>query len=147
MPDFSRQANVTWQGSLTDGAGQLSLATGVLQNVAATWHARTEGGEPTTSPEELIAGAHASCYAMALSNVLTQAGHTPDRLDITAEVGASLSQAGLKVTTSKLSVRGRVPGLDQARFEELARQGEAACPVSNALRGNLEITVDATLEG
>jgi osmotically inducible protein OsmC len=147
MPDFSRQANVSWQGGLTDGSGQLSLATGVLQNVAVTWQARTEGGVPTTSPEELIAGAHASCYAMAFSNVLAQAGHPPERLDITAEVGASLGQAGLKVTTSKLSVRGRVPGIDQARFEELARQGEASCPVSNALRGNLEITVDATLEG
>ena len=146
MPDFNRRAQVEWDGGLIDGAGKLSLGTGVLEGVRVSWKARTEGGEPTTSPEELIAAAHASCYAMAFSHVLGQAGHSPERLNVTAEVVASLGAGGLKVTKSILRVRGRVEGIDQEQFVELARQGEAACPISNALRNNLEITVEATLE-
>jgi osmotically inducible protein OsmC len=146
MAEFSRQANVTWQGDLAGGRGTLSLGTGILQDTPVSWRARTARGESATSPEELIAGAHASCYAMAFSNVLAGAGHTPERLDVSAEVSAALSESGLKVEKSLLRVRGRVPGLDQSRFQDLARQGEAACPVSNALRGNLAIEVEATLE-
>jgi osmotically inducible protein OsmC len=83
---------------------------------------------------------------MALSNTLSENGHTPEELDVTSEVTASLTSEGLKVVRSALTVRGRVPGLDQAGLEEWARTGEEGCPVSNALRGSLEITVDATLE-
>jgi lipoyl-dependent peroxiredoxin len=145
MPDFSREASVSWQGDL-NGRGTLGVGSEVLKDVPVSWQARTEGSEGATSPEELIAAAHASCYSMALSNVLAKAGHPPEQLDVSAEVVASLTSAGLKVTKSNLRVRGRVAGLDQAAFAELARKGEEACPVSNALRGNLEITVDATLE-
>jgi osmotically inducible protein OsmC len=146
MPDFTRRADVTWNGDLFEGAGTLALGTGVLQDAPISWRARTEGPEAATSPEELIAAAHASCYAMAFSNTLAQAGHAPEQLQVTAEITGSLSSEGLKLARSVLTVRGRVAGLDQAAFEEFARQGEENCPVSNALRGNLDITVNATLE-
>jgi len=147
MTDINRHAAARWSGSLTEGGGTFTLGTEVLRDAPITWRARTESGEATTSPEELIAAAHASCYAMALSNTLSQNGHTPERLDVTAEVTASLTSEGLKIVRSELSVRGRVPGLDQAAFEDWAQKGEQGCPVSNALRGSLEITVAATLEG
>lgn len=146
MPDFSRHAAARWTGSLTEGGGTFTLGTEVLRDTPITWRARTQSGEAATSPEELIAAAHASCYAMALSNTLSQNGHTPERLDVTAEVSATLGD-GLKITRSTLTVRGAVPGLDQSSFEEWARKGDEACPVSNALRGSLEIVVNATLEG
>jgi osmotically inducible protein OsmC len=146
MPDIKRQASVAWEGSLTEGQGTLSVTSGVLQDVPVSWGARTESQQPVTSPEELIAAAHSSCYAMALSHVLSQAGHKPDRLAVSSDVSAELGPDGLKIKASRLSVRGRVPGIDQATFEQLARQGEASCPVSAALRGNLEITVEAVLD-
>jgi lipoyl-dependent peroxiredoxin len=146
MPDIRRHAQARWNGDLTGGAGVFSLGTGVLQDAPITWRARTEDGQPTTSPEELIAAAHASCYAMALSNTLSEGGFTPERLDISCEVTASLGDDGLKIVSSALTVRGAIRGLDQAAFEEWAQKGEQACPVSNTLRGSLEITVDATLE-
>jgi osmotically inducible protein OsmC len=147
MADIERRAEASWAGTLTEGSGSFSLGSGVLRNAAITWRARTEDGQPSTSPEELIAAAHASCYAMALAHTLSQNGHTPERLDVSARVTASLGDDGLRVVRSALTVRGRVPGLDQAAFEEQARQGEQACPVSNALRGSLDISLDATLEG
>jgi lipoyl-dependent peroxiredoxin len=146
MPDITREAEAVWDGTLTEGSGALSVATGVLRGVPVSWSARTESPEGKTSPEELIAAAHASCYAMALSNALTTGGHPPTQLRVSAAVTAVLAD-GLTVTKSALSVRGKVPGLDAAGFAEWARKGEAECPVSNALRGNVEITVDATLEG
>jgi lipoyl-dependent peroxiredoxin len=146
MADIKRHADATWSGSLTEGGGTFSLGTGIVRDAVITWRARTEDGQPTTSPEELIAGAHASCYAMALSNTLAEGGFTPDRLDVSCEVTASLGDDGLKIVSSALTVRGAVRGLDQASFEEWARKGEQGCPVSNALRGSLDITVAATLE-
>ena len=95
--------------------------------------------------QELIAAAHASCYAMALSHTLAEAGHPPLRLDVTAHVTASLDDGGLHITESALRVRGDVPGIDDAQFVEFAAKGEAGCPVSNALRGGVRITVDAAL--
>src|SRR5690606_25699429 len=128
------------------GNGTVSTAGGVLQNAPITWKARTQPGETDTSPEELIAAAHAACYAMALSAAMTRGGNPPEHLDVTAEVTASLGDSGLSVSKSALTVRGRVPGIDQAAFEEWAKKGEEGCPVSKALRGNVEITVQATLE-
>jgi osmotically inducible protein OsmC len=146
MTDITRHADAEWRGNLTEGSGTFSLGTGIMRDAAITWRARTEDGQPTTSPEELIAAAHASCYAMALANTLGENGHTPEQLNVTSEVTASLTSEGLQVVRSALTVRGRVPGLEQAEFEELARKGDQGCPVSNALRGSLEITVTATLE-
>jgi osmotically inducible protein OsmC len=147
VPDIKRRADASWSGNLTEGSGAFSLGTGILRDAVITWRARTEEGQATTSPEELIAAAHASCYCMALSNEMSQGGFTPERLDVTCEVTATLGADGLKVASSVLTVRGKAPGLDQAGFEEWARKGEAACPVSNALRGSLDITVNAVLEG
>ena len=146
MADITRGAEVVWSGSLMEGAGSLTLRTGLLSETPVSWPSRTEGPEGKTSPEELIAGAHASCYAMALAHELAQGGQPAESLRVTAEVTANLSTQGLRVTKSALTVRGRVPGIEASEFPDWARKGEQACPVSNALRGNVEISVDATLE-
>jgi len=119
-------------------------SSGALKGAEVSFPTRTEKPDGKTSPEELIAGAHASCYAMALSNVLAEGGNEPEQLDVNAVV--TLDMGSLKVTTSQLEVRGRVPGLDQSGFEEAARQAEQLCPVSNALRNNVEIQLNPTLE-
>jgi lipoyl-dependent peroxiredoxin len=142
-----RRAEVTWQGSLTEGSGVIeSVGSGAFGPLDVSWPARTEDQGGDTSPEELIAAAHASCYAMAFSNTLNEAGNPPERLHVTAVVSAELGDEGLAVTGSELSVVGRVPGMDAGEFERLADEGDRSCPVSNALRGNLEIRVNATLE-
>ena len=142
-----RQATAVWNGGLMDGSGSFDVGSGALPNQPVTWASRTEDPAGRTSPEELIAAAHASCYAMAFSFTLQNAGHTPERLTVTSQVGFGPNPSGgMQVTHSNLTVRGKVPGLDQAQFAELARQGEQGCPVSNALRNNVEINLDATLE-
>ena len=143
MADITRRAEVVWDGNLFEGSGEFSVGSGSISEMAVSWAARTEDPAGRTSPEELIAAAHASCYAMALSNTLAKGGHPPERLTVTAVVTFDPP----KVTKSALTVQGSVSGLDQAAFADFARQGEEGCPVSNALRGNVEITVDATLEG
>lgn len=145
MPSARSRADVAWEGNLTKGSGTVTLESGVLKSQPVTWAARTQRMPGTTSPEELIAGAHAACYGMALSNTLDKAGHPPTRLDITAVCVFETGEGGAKISTVELQVRGSVPGLDQARFEELARQGEQGCPVSNALRGNVKIDLKAEL--
>ena len=112
-----------------------------------SWAARTEAPGGKTSPEELLAAAHASCYAMAFSATLGGNDAPPERLTVTSVVTfAPKDGGGFRVASSALTVRGKVPGIDQARFGELAKMGEAGCPISNALRGNVEITVEAILE-
>jgi lipoyl-dependent peroxiredoxin len=147
MANVERSAETAWNGDLTSGSGMVEFNSGAFPNVPVTWAARTESSDGKTSPEELIAGAHSSCYAMAFSNTLTTAGHKPEHLYVTATVGFGPKVGGgMEVKSSALNVRGKVPGLDQAGFEALAIEGEKGCPVSNALRGNIEITVNATLE-
>jgi lipoyl-dependent peroxiredoxin len=142
-----RQATAVWEGDLMSGMGAVSTGTGVLANQPLTWASRTEDPQGRTSPEELIAAAHAGCYAMALSHTLATDGHPPKSLAVTAKVGFGPKPGGgMMVTYSRLSVRGKVPGLDQAGFEEEAKKGEQGCPVSNALRNNVEISLEATLE-
>jgi lipoyl-dependent peroxiredoxin len=145
MPMAERKASVVWNGGLADGAGTFNLVSSGAAELPVTWAARTEAPDGKTSPEEMIAAAHASCYAMAFSNVLGQAGHGPEQLSIDAVCTLDMVGGGLKVTKVDLNVSGKVPGLDQAGFEELAKQAEQGCPVSNALRGNVEITVNANL--
>ncbi len=123
----------------------MSGRSGGLADLPVTWSARVERSDGRTSPEELIAAAHAACYAMAFSNVLNEAGSPPQRLDVSAVVGAELGEDGLRVVSSDLTVHGRVPGMDAAAFARHAGDAERACPVSNALRGNLEIRVHPTL--
>jgi lipoyl-dependent peroxiredoxin len=142
MATAERSAHVTWEGDLK-GSGEFDVGSGALSSQQVTWARRSGDPEGHTSPEELIAAAHATCYAMALSNTLAKGGNAPERLEVEAVVALDL-QAG-KITTSVLTVRGTVPGLDESAFQEAAEQGEQACPVSNALRGNLDISVNASL--
>jgi osmotically inducible protein OsmC len=125
----------------------VSTGTSALfADAPVTWAARTESPEGMTSPEELLAAAHASCYAMAFSNVLAEAGTPARSLDVEAAATfAPKEGGGWYVQSMALTVRGDVPGMDQAAFEQAAREGEAGCPISNTLRGNVEISVEATL--
>ena len=137
------KATTVWEGDLVSGRGTTSAASGALPDVEVTWAARTERTAGTTSPEELLAAAHASCYCMALSNGLAGAGNPPDRLEATATVSFV---AGEGVKSSHLVVNGQVPGIDQEGFEEAARDAGENGPISGALRGNVEIKVEAALE-
>ena len=112
-----------------------------------TWASRTETSDGRTSPEELVAAAHASCFAMALSGALARAGTPPERLDVSAEVTFDKLEAGWRVVSSALTVRGRVPGSNAADFEAAAQATRDGCPISVALAGNVALSVAATLEG
>jgi len=148
MANFESSATAVWNGDLTGGSGTVDFGTGALPGTPLTWASRTESSDGKTSPEELVAAAHASCYAMAFSNVLATAGHQPDQLHVSATVafGPKDGGGGFEIKSSALTVRGKVSGLDQSAFEKLATEGEQGCPISNALRGNIDITVNATLE-
>ena len=141
-----RTAQVIWQGNLTQGNGTISLNSHATGDLPVTWASRTEEPGGKTSPEELIAAAHAACYAMAFSNTLNQNGTPPEQLNVTATLTLDRVDGAVKITIEQLSVRGRVPGLDQSTFEQLAQTAEQRCPVSNALRGNVEIHLNARLD-
>jgi lipoyl-dependent peroxiredoxin len=144
MATAERRADVVWRGDLFKGSGTFDLASsGAAQDLPVTWASRTERHDGKTSPEELITAAHASCYAMALSNVLAQMGNEPEELNISAVCTFDVDQ--VKVTKMVLDVRGRVPGLDAEGFQSAAERGEQACPISNALRGNVDIQLNASL--
>jgi osmotically inducible protein OsmC len=144
MATAERRADVVWRGDLFKGSGTFDLASsGAAQDLPVTWASRTEHHGGKTSPEELITAAHASCYAMALSNVLAQMGNEPEELNISAVCTFDVDQ--VKVTKMVLDVRGRVPGLDAEGFQSAAEQGEQGCPISNALRGNVDIQLNASL--
>jgi lipoyl-dependent peroxiredoxin len=142
-----RRAEVVWQGTLVQGSGNVvSVGSGAIGNLPITWASRTERSDGKTSPEELLAAAHAACYAMAFSHTLAQAGTPAERLTVDATCTFEQTDSGFKVSTMVLDVRGRVPGLDQAGFEKTAQQAEQGCPISNALRNNVAIHVNAQLE-
>jgi osmotically inducible protein OsmC len=145
MPLAERRAEATWEGALVKGSGRVKGASGAIPEIPVTWASRVERSDGKTSPEELVAMAHASCYAMAFSHTLSEAGHQPERVHVTANCQLESIPGGIKVATINLEVTGKVPGLDQAKFEELARKGEQGCPISNALRGNVQINLKATL--
>lgn len=141
-----RTARVVWEGNLTDGSGAVtSVGSGALPELPIAWESRVEHSGGKTSPEELIAAAHASCFAMALSHTLNMQGKPPERLQIGATCRLELGEGGLRITEVGLEVRGSVPGLDEQEFVRIAREAEQSCPVSNALRGNVEIDLDAAL--
>ena len=145
MAVAERRANVVWNGNLFQGSGTFDLASSeAAQGLPVTWASRTERPDGKTSPEELIAAAHASCFAMAFSNTLAEQGNDPEELDISAV--CTFDAAQLKITTMVLDVRGKVPGLDADGFQNAAEQAEQGCPVSNALRGNVDIRVNASLD-
>jgi osmotically inducible protein OsmC len=138
-----RRAEVRWQGSLMEGGGTITSTTsGVIGEQAVSWPSRAEDGPQQTSPEELIAAAHAACFSMALSHGLAQAGNAPEELNTSATV---TFQPGEGITKIALTVQGRVPGVDDAGFREAAETAKANCPVSKALSGVPEITLDASL--
>jgi osmotically inducible protein OsmC len=144
--DVLSTANATWEGDLIHGKGSFSLASGAAGPLPITWAGRTERTPGSTSPEELIAAAHAACYAMAFSHVLAGKGTPATKLEVSAVAHFAPVEGGFKIAVMDLDVRGRVPGMDQAGFESAAREGEQGCPVSNALRGNVTIHLKATLE-
>ena len=138
-----RRAAVTWSGDLLSGSGTITEVTsGAFGPLDVSWPSRTEEPNGRTSPEELIAAAHASCYCMALSHGLAGAGTPPDELSATATV---TFVPGTGITTSVLTVVGRVPGVDEAGFIAAAQAAKDGCPVSQALAGNVELSVEATL--
>lgn len=140
-----RTAKVVWEKDLLRGAGNVTTGSGAFRQFPVTWASRTEDSGGKTSPEELLAAAHASCYAMALSATLGRKGAPPERLEVTAVCSFEKVGDGWKVTTSELSVKGRVPGLDAPGFIESARAAEKSCPISNAIRNNVEIRLSASL--
>jgi lipoyl-dependent peroxiredoxin len=140
-----RSANTVWEGGLAKGNGNLSLKSEATEALPVTWASRTERSDGKTSPEELIAAAHSSCFAMALSHELGEAGHEPERLDVTSVVTLDLVDDAPTVTTSKITVRGRVSGIDQDEFRKYAQGAGENCPISRAL-GGVDIQVDAKLE-
>ncbi len=142
-----RTAEVIWEGDLANGGGRFETGSGALGAQEVTWASRTERSEGKTSPEELLAAAEATCFSMALSNILGEGGNPPDRLEVTAECTIDEVGDGLKVTTMELDVRGRVDGIDGPAFEKAAGEAAEGCPISGAIKGNVEISVNATLEG
>jgi osmotically inducible protein OsmC len=146
MARVERTADVQWEGNLFQGNGSVIFRTGAAGPLPITWASRTERAEGRTSPEELLAAAQAGCYAMALSNVLATRGTPPDRLEVSATCAFEKVGDGFKVTTMDIRVRGFVPGIDEAAFQEAARTAEQGCPISNAIRGNVEIRLEASLE-
>jgi osmotically inducible protein OsmC len=142
-----RRAEVTWSGSLADGQGTVSaVSSGAFNDLPVSWTARTESAGGKTSPEELVAAAHASCFAMAFSGRLGRAGSPPERLAVSADVTFDQVDGGWKVASSHLTVRGVVPGMSNEDFVREAEAAKDGCPISGALKGNVELSVDAALE-
>ena len=140
---MERKASAVWQGNLKGGKGTISTASGVLSNAQYSFGTRFEEGIGT-NPEELIAAAHASCFSMALSAQLGEAGLTADRIATTATVTLEKNAAGWEVSTSHLDVRAKVPNATEDRFETAANNAKAGCPISRLL--NAKITMQASLE-
>jgi lipoyl-dependent peroxiredoxin len=142
---IERSAHTTWEGDLRGGSGRFDVGSGALTGQEVTFASRFEEPGGKTSPEELIAAAHATCFSMFLAGVLTRSGHTPTRLETDAVSSLEQTDAGPRITGMRLSVRGQVDGLDEDAFEEAAREAQEGCPVSNALADSIEISLDASL--
>ena len=144
MAEFSRHADVDWTGNLLNGTGQASAGTGAF-SLPVTFPSRiAERGDGKTTPEELLAASHAVCYAMVLANTIAKQGGKAAKMRVTATVTADKSDAGIKVVSSKLTatVEG-LEGIDAGSLQELATGAEKGCPISNAIRGNVTVSVDA----
>jgi osmotically inducible protein OsmC len=140
-----RRAEVTWERDLIRGSGTVRFGTNALPETGVSWAARTEQPGGKTSPEELLAAAHASCYAMALSATLAKNRTPPTTLNVTAVCVLDEVANAWKVTTMELTVNGTVSGLDESTFQALAKNAEATCPISNILRNNVDIRLEAVL--
>jgi osmotically inducible protein OsmC len=142
MAAISR-ADATWEGDLTSGAGRVKPESAAFPELPITWASRAERQHGKTSPEELIAAAHAACYSMAFSNGLAKAGYKPERLATRAEIEFV---PGTGITTATLTVQGHVHGISEAEFQKLAEAAKEGCPVSQAMHGNVELRLHATLD-
>lgn len=143
----TRSATATWQGNLAAGSGTVSSATSDFwRDLPTSWGSRTEEPGGKTSPEELLAAAHASCFSMAFSNELSKAGFVPDRVEIRVDITAEKREQGWTVIGSHVTARAWVPNVDEATFQAMAAKAKDGCPISRALMGNVELSVDATLE-
>jgi lipoyl-dependent peroxiredoxin len=144
----TRRADATWSGDLLGGRGTVSAATtGVFRDLPTTWASRTGEPEGVTSPEELLATAHASCFSMAISNELAKEGTPPTSINVTVEVTADKLESGWTVQSGAITVRGVAPGATTESFRAAAERARDGCPISKALKGNVELSVEATLEG
>ena len=141
------EAQAHWEGGLTDGNGRITgSGSGNLAEVPMTWNARTGGDNSLTSPEELLAAAHASCFSMALAYELQGRNAAPKSLDVSARVGFDPKVGGgFEVSFSELTVNGNVPGISPEDFQEAVRQASEGCPISQALKGNVQISAEGTL--
>jgi osmotically inducible protein OsmC len=141
-----RRADATWEGDLTSGSGVVSASTSrSFTELPVSWAARTASPDGRTSPEELLAAAHASCFAMALAHSLNGAGMPPQRLEVGATVTFDQVGSGWRVVSSALTVRGWAQGADAAAFQRAAEAARDGCPISQALKGNVDLSVEATL--
>jgi osmotically inducible protein OsmC len=139
---MSTYGSAVWSGGIKDGKGAISTKSGALKDYPYGFASRFEG-KPGSNPEELIGAAHAACFTMALSLILGEAKLTAEKMETTAEVTLDKVENGFAITSVHLSLKGKVPGADQAKFEELANKAKAGCPVSKLFKAN--ITLDATL--
>jgi len=145
MPNIDRRASAIWRGDLKSGKGEVTATSAVFQSTPYTFATRFENA-PGTNPEELIAAAHAACYSMAFSNALASKGHVPESIETTATLTLALGEGGPKISKVRLETRGKVPGIDNAKFLEIAREAKDGCPVSKLLKPGLEtIELDAKL--
>jgi osmotically inducible protein OsmC len=147
MTITERSARTIWQGDLETGEGKVTSGIGTFTDVKMSLPSRIGEANGYSSPEDMLAAAHSGCLAMNLSGTLAKNGTPPDRLDVNAVVGVGPKQGGgLQVKHSHVTVKGKVPGLTEQEFRNLATEAERTCPVSNALRGNIEITMDVEFE-
>lgn len=144
MADISRKASAQWSGDIMKGQGTVSTASSTLDKAQYNFKGRFEQGVGT-NPEELLAAAHAACFTMQISALMGAAGHAPDDVQTEATCEMERAGAGFKISTMRLKVSGKVPGIDQAAFEQFAAQAAELCPLSNVMKGNVEIVHEATL--
>lgn len=141
-----RTAHALWEHDLVSGHGSVRGESGAIPSLDVSWASRTEAPGGKTSPEELLAAAHAACFAMAFAATLARNQKPPERLSVSATCTFEKVAESWKVTTMDLDITGKVPGVDNLRFQDLARTAEKGCPISNAIRGNVEVRLSARLE-
>jgi lipoyl-dependent peroxiredoxin len=148
VPRVQREANVTWEGNVARGSGTVNAATGAFTGLPYSLASRIERPDGKTSPEELLAAAHAGCYAMSLAGELTSAGSAPEHLDVRATVTLDQVEDGShRIVASELLVRARVTGIDQSTLDRVARVASDGCTFSKLIEASGHVTVKATLEG
>ena len=142
---FNRRAEAIWTGDVPSGGGDITFASGAIATASYSFATRF-GDKPGTNPEELLAASHAACYSMALTFFLGNQGHKSNKIDTKAICTVDQAGAGFKITRMHLHVTGDVPGLTKEQFAEFARQAESLCPISNAIRNNVEIVLETELQ-